>query len=601
MAHRASSRRYRKNLFGFGKRTTYSPTLIKQAHEAGRRSGDTKQFGNWWEKQKHEHPPSGSLKRRAEKQYRAGVESLWTERAKETKAESKEKEKETIQDVTDALVGQGVKKSEAARRAKQAYKPGQEFEATFRKAIGPGKTSKMSANPPKQMHLAEVTKYTGTLAGGAVTLRRQTLKQIQKMQKRWGGEIIAAVDSKGKHVSYVLVVKRAPNPAKFDRCVAEVKKSLKAQKRPGNAYAICTAAGTKNPKWRKVDSFKTKPTAEEVAANYKPSKIVHRGKKWIVWTQQPGTSASARARRKVASHARKVRKAPTQKAKNLQPLTGSRGKTVWTARQGKLKAVVTKPLMGSYRVSIMGGPRVMEEHTARKFDEAVAISRLRLADTRMQGGNPQPAVRLHRGISRTFRASKRKNPMDLALKRYEEFHGIPSEEILEFEEKEHHHSAKVGLGQLVSILVTLINGKTVPLNSPGFTEKGFNGRKYWEFDEKTPTIKRVYLTSSEDGKQLFIDGGDQSIPTEALRALGIGKDDEHDHMLIGTIRMVTYRTRKSFEGKGKEEVDFHHKFSKVEPVLLYFPRSSQLKIAGGRYYIAPPAKDLGSVSPGIVG
>jgi hypothetical protein len=542
--------------------------------------------------------------------YRQG-QRKWKAEEKKKQAEEKRETKSgssgVVSDVIDGLVGQGMSRAEAKTKARRAYKSGDTFDSLFRKVMKKG------------------------------------------------------------------------NPKKFDRCVAEVKKSLKAQKRPGNAYAICTAAGTRNPKWRRVDSYKTKPTAEEVASNYKPSKVVQRGQKWEVWTQRmnpPDTSIaeirtrglhalqsgepyvffthhgreaairtqsmtpdqwkaltaekvgrirvnSARARRKAASHARKPRKAPiTKRTENAR--------VVWSARQGKLKAIISKSLLGNYQVRIMGGPRVLEEFSPKKFDEAVAIARLRLADTGMQRGNPVHDLipgagtvlktadktgaawsslgkRVARGVSKTFHPSKsKKNPMDVALKRYEEFHGMPSAEILEFEEKEHHHSAKVGLGQLVSILVTLINGKVVPLNSPGFSEKGSNGRKYWEFDQKTPIIKRVYLTSSEDGRQLFIDGGDQSIPTEALRALGITADDEHDHMLIGTINMITYRTRKTFEDKGKNELDFFHKFGGegsrgVAPVLLYFKRSEKLRIAGGRYKIAPPRRDLGNVSPGIVG
>lgn len=38
------------------------------------------------------------------------------------------------------------------------------------------------------------------------------------------------------------------NPAKFDRCVKDVQASLKRYGRPGNAYAICSAAGTRNPR-----------------------------------------------------------------------------------------------------------------------------------------------------------------------------------------------------------------------------------------------------------------------------------------------------------------------------------------------------------------
>jgi hypothetical protein len=541
MAHRATSRRARKNLFGFGKakpgrisrkHRRRAPTFegsstireiafdqgyndARKGYDRNLESSEIPEYISGQKKSKEwiAKMGVGRIAQIYRHDYAQGKKKWQAEEKKEGKAEAGG----VVSDVIDGLVGQGMSRAEAKTKAKRAYKSGDTFDSLFRKVM-------KKANP--------------TLA---------------------------------------------KNPAKFDRCVSDVSKSLKAQKRPGNAYAICTAAGTRNKK------------------------------------------ASARARRKAASHARKVRKAPTTKAKR------NPGHVVWSARQGKLKAEISKSLLGKYQVRIMGGPRVLEEFKPKNFQEAVAIARLRLADTRMQ--NPKSttadlipggsstlegldkslhawkgvAKRVTRGISRPFRASKsRKNPMDVALKRYEEFHGMPSAEILEFEEKEHHHSAKVGLGQLVSILVTLVNGKTVPLNSPGFSEHGANGKKYWEFDQKTPIIKRVYLTSSEDGKQLFIDGGDQSIPTEALRALGITADDEHDHMLIGTIRMITYRTRKTFEGKGKEELDFFHKFGSegsrgVAPVLLYFPRSQKLRIAGGRYKIAPPRRDLGNVSPGIVG
>jgi len=477
-------------------------------------------------------------------EYRQGKRKWKVEEKKkqsEEKKETKSGSSGVVSDVIDGLVGQGMSRAEAKTKARHAYKSGDTFDSLFRK-----------------------------------------------------------------------VMKKA-NPAKFDRCVADVKKSLKAQKRPGNAYAICTAAGARNPEsskqlkskgWKLVDRYATRATAEAVTEKYAPYRLINRSGKWEVWTRQ------------------KLNPPKTKQAENAR--------VVWTAKQGKLKAIISKSLLGSYQVRIMGGPRVLEEFSPKKFDEAVAIARLRLADTGMQRGNPVHDLipgagsllktvdktgaawkglgkRVARGVSKTFHPSKsRKNPMDVALKRYEEFHGMPSAEILEFEEKEHHHSAKVGLGQLVSMLVTLINGKIVPLNSPGFSEKGSNGRKYWEFDQKTPIVKRVYLTSSEDGRQLFIDGGDQSIPTEALRGLGITADDEHDHMLIGTIDMITYRTRKTFEDKGKNELDFFHKFGGegsrgVAPVLLYFKRSEKLRIAGGRYKIAPPRKDLGSVSPGIVG
>ena len=190
------------------------------------------------------------------------------------------------------------------------------------------------------------------------------------------------------------------------------------------------------------------------------------------------------------------------------------------------------------------------------------------------------------------------------MKVYEDFHGMPSEEILEITEEEHFHSVKVGIGLLVSLQVLLANSnKQVDLNAPGFEYHNGQGG-YWTYDEKTPLIKRVLVTSSEDGRQIFFDGGDQAIPDKVLEEWGFTDRDRHDHMVIGEIKMLTYRTQKSFD-KG-ETVDYFHELGKegskgVLPLLLYYPRSKRLKVAGGRYYIAPPDKSLGNVSPGLVG
>lgn len=64
------------------------------------------------------------------------------------------------------------------------------------------------------------------------------------------------------------------NPAKFDRCVREVKRSKSAR----NAYAICTAAGTRNP----IDSIdrlardfhQRTPRAQRVSVPRTPRKLM---------------------------------------------------------------------------------------------------------------------------------------------------------------------------------------------------------------------------------------------------------------------------------------------------------------------------------------
>jgi hypothetical protein len=421
--------------------------------------------------------------------------------------------------------------------------------------------------------------------------------------------------------------KKAKNPAKFNHCVSKVKKSLKKAKRPGNAYAICSAAGTRNPQsskelrakgWRLVDAYKTRATAEAVTKQYSPFRLVSRSGKWEVWTRQ-------------------------QLTKNCPRPTFARKNPVWSAKQGGAEARVYKtPTTAKDYVIELLGPRGHEEFRASTFGGAKAIARLRLHEF---AGNPDPSIvpgadyattlvkaghRVVKGVAKAGKQllkkakkiGRKKNPIEVAVKRYEEFHGYPVNETTIVESKAHRHSVTYGIGQLICMNVVDVDGKQLPpLIAPGFkyvdgplkdiylqfngggnplTPEQANAKGFWDFQSKDPA-KIVWLTAGEDNKQLLIDGGDQSLD---LKALGFIARDYHDHMLIGTIVRVWYRTRKKFEGD--EEVDFFHDFGRegshgVLPVLNYRPKDPSLEIAGGRYEIALPDKGLGGVSPGIVG
>lgn len=480
-----------RNFLGFGtKKTTHSPKLVRAAYDAGRKSGDTAQFKAWVERQGDDL--HGSFKRRLEERYRSGVRSLLDEEQREKKKLKVEQKREakqearyelskTVRDVADALKNQGLSKSEAMALARRAYKAGDTFEETFKKAV----------------------------------------KKNPKLRRRFSG-----------------------NPAKFDKCVADVKKSLKSAKRPGNAYVS---------------------------------------------------------------------------KRNYQSV-------IWSGKQGNATAEVYKTGKSSFEIDLTGPKGRMTKIPANSFGGALSIARLKLHEL---ASNPEAAIKstdlvpgsayadtlfrvgekVVKGVKRSTthllkRVSGRKNPIDQAIKVYEDFHGMPSEEILEITEEEHFHSVKVGIGLLVSLEVRLANSnKQADLNAPGFEYHNGQGG-YWTYDEKTPLIKRVLVTSSEDGRQIFFDGGDQAIPDKVLEEWGFTDRDRHDHMVIGEIKMLTYRTQKSFD-KG-ETVDYFHELGKegskgVLPLLLYYPRSKRLKVAGGRYYIAPPDKSLGNVSPGLVG
>jgi hypothetical protein len=107
----------------------------------------------------------------------------------------------------------------------------------------------------------------------------------------------------------------------------------------------------------------------------------------------------------------------------------------------------------------------------------------------------------------------------------------------------------------------------------------------------------AYLTSNEDGTQLFITGGDQSLD---LPGLGItGPQAEKELVTIGQVTNIVYHAHKVFDGK-REEFDYTHKLSEDSngplPVLVYDRINQQLKLSGGMYKIERP---LVGTSPGI--
>jgi hypothetical protein len=107
----------------------------------------------------------------------------------------------------------------------------------------------------------------------------------------------------------------------------------------------------------------------------------------------------------------------------------------------------------------------------------------------------------------------------------------------------------------------------------------------------------VYLTSNEDGTQLYITGGDQSLDLPGLGITGPAADKEL--VTVGQVTNIVYHAHKIFDGK-REEYDYTHKFSEDThgplPILTYDRINQQLKLSGGVYKIERP---LVGTSPGI--
>jgi hypothetical protein len=156
---------------------------------------------------------------------------------------------------------------------------------------------------------------------------------------------------------------------------------------------------------------------------------------------------------------------------------------------------------------------------------------------------------------------------------YQKFHGKPSTQTVEVEHKVIVREHLSQLGILNEMTLHLVTGDKVVLS---FVNEG---------------PESIILAASPDGKQLYLEGGDQSLDLGKLKLSGA--QWVRDIMVIGILKKLQYRTRKGFDDF--ELIDYYHRLgeeTKVEPVLVYDNLNETMLIAGGQYEI----KDVGIVN-----
>lgn len=160
----------------------------------------------------------------------------------------------------------------------------------------------------------------------------------------------------------------------------------------------------------------------------------------------------------------------------------------------------------------------------------------------------------------------KRNPESSAASLSESFHGVPASTVTEIHSSSHVHEWLAELGALTELIVKTVSGYNAVIS---FTPTG---------------SKQVLLASSEDGSQLFLEGGDQSLPLTKLHLNS--KKWLRDSMVIGAITKITYRTRKKMHDLAT--IDYYHKAgedTKVKPTLIYDSISKSLSISGGQYRV----------------
>lgn len=180
----------------------------------------------------------------------------------------------------------------------------------------------------------------------------------------------------------------------------------------------------------------------------------------------------------------------------------------------------------------------------------------------MKGRDKRKRAAVKTAANTGAKGKTKANPESSAAALSEKFHGRPPKEVIEYPEDIHVHEHLTKLGTLQELIVDAPVGKVCL--------SGFKG---------------AALASSEDGRQLYIVGGDQRVN---LKALGFTPADTRDSMVLGELHRVIYRTQKGFDNF--ETVDYYHDLGEdtgIRPALLYSTRDHRLSIAGGQYVVKP--------------
>lgn len=154
------------------------------------------------------------------------------------------------------------------------------------------------------------------------------------------------------------------------------------------------------------------------------------------------------------------------------------------------------------------------------------------------------------------------NGTEAAQHLYEEFHQTPSTRTDEYIEFQRIRSDYAALGKLIEMEVWI--------------------------DEDTPALLKpqgVTVAASPDGGSIYFVGGDQRLDLAALR---LNKYLPKDHIDIGPVSRIVYKTQKGFHNF--EPAEYEHEFADEggeEPTLHYDALNQRLYLTGGSYTVAP--------------
>ncbi|HUW79490.1 MAG TPA: hypothetical protein VMV54_01195 [Acidocella sp.] len=163
-------------------------------------------------------------------------------------------------------------------------------------------------------------------------------------------------------------------------------------------------------------------------------------------------------------------------------------------------------------------------------------------------------------------ARRNSNPSETAAagQLSEKFHGRPPRTITDTTETRRERFALAELGTLQELTVVKDDGRASRIQF---------------------TTKKPKLAVSPDGRQLYIEGGDQEID---LATLGITPAERRDHVELGALWKIVYRTSKGFHNF--TVTDYVHEFGEEGgrlPTLVYETLNNAFYVIGGTYLVKP--------------
>ena len=168
----------------------------------------------------------------------------------------------------------------------------------------------------------------------------------------------------------------------------------------------------------------------------------------------------------------------------------------------------------------------------------------------------------------------KRNPAGEAAELYQEFHGQPPSETVTIVKDVHYHKNLTAVGDLRRLVVSrAVDGGVTVLTR----------------------FKGAIVAFSENRKQLFIEGGDQTID---LASFGLDPEHAHEWETLGQVVSIDYHTTKTHLGDEGGTATYEHTFRTTNengqhvtveiaryPDLIYNVPSEQLYFSGGSYFI----------------